>query len=403
MTERLYQQNGHLLSCTAKVLECTETENGFDIVLDRTVIFDNEGGQPCDFGTIGDARVLGCDSVDRKILHHADKALPVDSEQIVTLDWERRFDFMQQHTGEHILSYAAYKLFGVNNVGFHLSEEYTTIDLDRMLSKDQLEQAELLANDYVRRNLAVSSHCFDTEEELLTSGLPIRKQAEGLHTPIRIVQIEDCDCCTCCAPHCLSTGEVGQILVKDFISYKGGMRITFFCGQRALRYAQAQRNVLDTISRAFSTSYDQVPSALSSQQEELKALHKTVREFGEQISRYQAMELVDHAESIGQYKLVLSVLDSVPAERLKSLADKTLKESKTLTVLFSKGSEKLSYILMTTKDSGLDMGEFCQIVNAATGGKGGGRDQMAQGSSPNAAIAEDICAQLHDYFTKRLK
>lgn len=401
-TERLYQENGHLKECEATVLDCRKTDFGYDILLDRTVVFDNEGGQPCDLGKIGDAVILGCDNVNGEILHHVDKALVSGKTYPVEIDWTRRFDFMQQHTGEHILSYAAYNLFGVNNVGFHLSQEYTTIDLDRMLTAEELQQAEQLANSYVHQNLPVRSYRFETEEELGKANLPVRKHAEGLHTPIRIVQIENCDCCTCCAPHCLFTGEVGLILLKDWIAYKGGIRITFLCGKRALDYAESLREHMTILARQYSTSFDQVCASSLHLQEDCRNLHKTVREQNEELNRYLAEELLNKAEKIGKYTLVFDLLDHISQDRLKSLAEKTLKNGKTLTVLLLKGTDRLSYILTCTKDCDFDLGNFCQAVNAATGGKGGGRGQMAQGTSSNLSGLPETRDQLKNYFIKAL-
>ena len=187
MTKRLYLENSHLRSCEAVVEACLPTDGGFDLVLDQTVIFHNAGGQPCDTGRIGDAVITGCDERDGVLLHHADRALPVGARLPLTLDWPRRFDHMQQHTGEHLLSYAAYRLYGANNVGFHLARDTTTIDLDRPLDAAQLLEIQRLANQFVADDLPVQARCYDSETAL--SDLPLRKQAEGIRAPIRIVQI----------------------------------------------------------------------------------------------------------------------------------------------------------------------------------------------------------------------
>lgn len=403
MTERLYLTDSHMKSCETTVLRCTPTDAGFDILLDRTVIFDNAGGQPCDTGMLGDIRIIGCDEVVGELLHHADRAADVGSVLPMMLDWERRFDHMQQHTGEHLLSFAAYKLFGVNNVGFHLSTDETTIDFDAVLTAEQLHEAETLANRLVTDNRPITALYFDSVEALEQANLPLRKQAEGLHAPIRIVQVEGTDCCTCCAPHCKFTGEVGPILITSAIAYKGGMRLTFLCGERALRHAQKLHADIDGIARSFSTARENVPAAVAQLQQEQARLRRREKELLGELNTYVARDLLTAAEPAGKNTLILSLLEGVSPERLKSLALQTVQGSRTLTVLLGTANDRLGYVLACSKDLGLDMGELCQAVNAATGGRGGGRGTLAQGSAASAAGLSETAEQLRGYFLSRLK
>jgi len=403
MTRKRYLTDSHLTRCDATVLRCDKTDTGYDLLLDQTVIFDNAGGQPCDTGMLGDIRILGCDEVNGELLHHADKPAAVGTTLPLTLDWERRFDHMQQHTGEHLLSYAAYKLFGVNNVGFHLAAEETTIDFDAPLSPEGLAEAETFANRLVTDNRAVTAQCFESVEALEAANLPLRKQAEGLHAPIRIVRVEGADCCTCCAPHCKQTGEVGPILITSAIAYKGGMRLTFLCGGRALRYAQKLHRDMDTIARGFSTAREQVPTAVEQLREEASRLRRREKELTGELNAYIARDLAAGAEPAGRNTLILSVLAGTSADRLKSLALQTVQGSRTLTVLFGTANDRLFYVLACSKDLGLDMGELCQAVNAATGGRGGGRNTLAQGSAATPAGLTETAEQLKGYFLSRLK
>lgn len=400
MTKRLYLENSHLRSCEAVVEACLPTDGGFDLVLDQTVIFHNAGGQPCDTGRIGDAVITGCDERDGVLLHHADRALPVGVRLPLTLDWPRRFDHMQQHTGEHLLSYAAYRLYGANNVGFHLARDTTTIDLDRPLDAAQLLEIQRLANQFVADDLPVQARCYDSEAAL--SDLPLRKQAEGIRAPIRIVQIEGADCCTCCAPHCQRTSEVGGILITDAAAYKGGMRLNFLCGQRALSYAAGLHGDMDRLARRFSTARDNVVQAVTKLQDECAQLRRRQRELTDALNGYLARELLAGAKAAGRCRLIVSVLPEIAPDRLKALAQMTLRQSKTLTLLMSAQAGRLSYVLSATEDLGLDMGELCQAVNAATGGKGGGRGTLAQGAGPASAGLAETAEQLTAYFEKRL-
>ena len=403
MTERLYLTDSHLTRCDATVLRCDKTDSGYDLILDRTIIFDNAGGQPCDTGMLGEIRILGCDEVDGELLHHADRPAAVGATLPLVLDWERRFDHMQQHTGEHLLSYAAYKLFGVNNVGFHLAAEETTIDFDAPLTVEGLAEAETLANRYITDNRSVSAQYFESVEALEAANLPLRKQADGLHAPIRIVRVEGADCCTCCAPHCKQTGEVGPILITSAIAYKGGMRLTFLCGERALRYAKKLHRDMDGIARGFSTARENVPTAVEQLRDEVSRLRRREKELLGELNTYIARDLIAAAEPAGKNTLILSVLEGAGPDRLKSLALQSVQQSRTLAVLLGTANDRLAYVLACSKDLGLDMGELCQAVNAATGGRGGGRNTLAQGSAASTAGLRETAEQLKGYFMSRLK
>lgn len=399
MTQRLFDQDSHLTEAEALVVSCVPSEHGFDVVLDRTVFFPEGGGQPSDTGTIGDANVSHVREERGEILHSTDRALLPGQRVLCRIDWARRFDFMQQHTGEHLLSFSFYRLFAAANVGFHLALDYATIDFDKPLDRGQIATAEQLANSYVWRNLPVSATFYESEEEVRS--LPLRKHAEGLTAPIRIVSIQDADLCTCCAPHCSFTGEIGSIFVADATAYKGGTRITFLCGERALARNRAVYDDMDTLARRFSTARESVVSAVQKLSDDYGALKKSERELCRALNGYLAAELSAAAAPAGRYSVVTGLFADMDAGRLKDLAQSAAAE-KTLALLFGAGSGKLGYVLATGAAFPLDVSELMPAVNAATGGKGGGRGSLAQGMAPSAAGAEETLAQLKNYFVKRL-
>lgn len=405
MTTRLYLADSHLKECRARVLSLEDAEGGFDAVLDRTVFFPNAGGQPCDTGTLrfagGTAAVTGADERGGDVVHHLSHAVPPGTEVEAQIDWARRFDHMQQHTGEHLLSYAAYTLFDAVNVGFHLSGQYGTIDLDRPLDAAQLGAIERHANELLCRDLPVTAACFDSEEALARAGLPLRKHAEGLTAPIRIVSIEGADCCTCCAPHCARTGEIGQIFLADAIPWKGGVRVTFLCGLRALDHARRTHDALDAIARRFSTGRESAPAAVQKQFDDMAALRRRERALAARCNEYLAAELRAGAEPAGRAALVARLVDA-PGDRLRELAAQALCGSMLMLLLASDGA-RVQYVLRRSDDLPLDMGELCQAVNAALGGKGGGRGALAQGSAPAQAALDETLAQLRAYLMQRLR
>lgn len=400
MTEKLYQLDAHLRDCDATVLSCASAEGGFLVTLDRSVLFPEGGGQSCDLGRIGAARVLDVQERGGEAYHLVDRALPVGGVQHVSLDWARRFDYMQQHTGEHLVSFAAWKLCGAKNIGFHLGDEYATIHFDKPLTEEDLRRMALLVNEIIAENRAVRCISYASEEALLEAGVELRKHAEGLTAPIRIVSIDGADCCTCCAPHCARTGEIGHALITDAAPFKRGTRITYLCGMRASRFAMAEHALLDSLALRFSTARAEVAHAVEKQEAALSASRRRCRELGAQLNAYLAKELIEQAERAGKAQLVVARLTGFDAARAKALLD-TLLSEKTLALLLYETDGAQRYELGCTADIGLDMGELAQAVNAATGGKGGGRGTRAQGMAP-APVAAETAEQLKRYLAARL-
>ena len=327
MTKRLFDQDSHLTQAESVVVSCVAAGDAFDVVLDQTVFFPEGGGQPSDTGTLGDALVSHVREEGGEIYHRVDRALTVGSAVTGSIDWARRFDFMQQHTGEHLLSFSFYHLFSASNIGFHLAVDYATIDFDKPLSGEQIAEAELLANQFVWRNLPVSVTYYEDEEAV--QDLPLRKQAEGLAPPIRVVAIEHADMCTCCAPHCYHSGEVGSVFVSDASSYKGGTRITFFCGERALKLHRAQHDTLDAIARRFSRPREEALLAVKKLSDDYGALKKRERELIRDLNGYLSAELLTAAAQAGKCRVVVHFIRGLDAARLKDLAQAVSKEKNT--------------------------------------------------------------------------
>ena len=410
MTEKLYYLDSHCAEHGATVLACEKADGGFAVTLDRSALFPEGGGQPADHGTIDGVAVLdvqergagaGADAV-----HLCAGPLPVGKSVRVRLDWARRFDLMQQHTGEHLLSFAFYKLFSANNVGFHLAETYATIDFDKPLSRAEITEAERLANTFVWRDLPVTATFYDTEEAALAA-LPVRKHAAGLVPPIRIVSVEGADCCTCCAPHCAHTGEVGAIFVLDSAAYKGGTRITFYCGGRALNDARTEHDALDAIARRFSVSRDKAEAAVAKLSDDFAESRRREKLLAAALNAYEAAAFRAEADAVnaghgGARAPIVRLVEQADAQRLRDLAVKVAGDDG-FAALFARENGRLSYVLAKGASLPLDISDAAAAVNAAVNGKGGGRGQLAQGTAPDGAHLCDAIEQLSAYFTKRLK
>jgi len=399
MTKRLYDLDSHQITAESTVLSCVAAGEQFDVVLDQTVFFPEGGGQPSDTGTLGAANVLHVREEEGEIYHRVDRALAVGSSVTGTIDWTRRFDLMQQHTGEHLLSFSFYDLFAASNVGFHLALDYATIDFDKPVSREEIAEAELLANRFVWKNLPVQATFYTSEAEV--AALPLRKHAEGLVPPIRIVHVEGADMCTCCAPHCHTTGEIGSVFVADASSYKGGTRITFFCGERALKLQRAQHDDLDAVARRFSCQREGVVNAVKKLSDDFGALKKSERELAKALNGYMAAEFAASAAQAGKFRVVAQLVSGVDAGRLKDLAQ-SVSAGKTIALLLSESEGRLLYVLSTGDGFPLDVNELMPAVNGALGGKGGGRGTLAQGTAPSAVGAKEALEQVRSYFVKRL-
>ena len=397
MTERLYLVDSHLFENECTVLSCAPAKEGFDVIVDRTVFFPNKGGQPCDTGVLGSVRVVDVREVGEDLVLRTEGPLPAGAVVTGHIDEGRRLDIMEQHTGEHVLSWCAYKLFDAVNVGFHCALTYATLDLDKPLTPEQVLEMEDMANGLVRRNLPVTAAIYESEEAL--QGVPLRKHAEGLVAPIRVVSIRDADSCTCCAPHVRSTGEIGVIKIVSAVAYKGGMRMTFLCGGRAMKQFQKLQTAVDAIARKFSTAGDEVLSAVEKQEAELKAVKKEKADLTARLEGYLTAELKAQAEDVKGKKLLVKLTDTDP-KRLRPLALATLPE-KGLTLLLTERNGQLSYVLCANGLK-LDMGELIPAVNLALGGRGGGRGTLAQGSAPTPSGLPETVEQLRTYLKQRL-
>ncbi|MBQ1631372.1 MAG: hypothetical protein II049_00960, partial [Clostridia bacterium] len=227
-------------------------------------------------------------------------------------------------------------------------------------------------------------------------GIPLRKHAEGLTAPIRIVTIEGSDACTCCAPHVRRTGEIGQLKIVEAIPYKGGTRCTFLCGMRALRHAQTMQDTVSSIALRFSTARDQAEAAVAKQADELSEAKKALRQAYAALDEYLAAALKAAAEDVKGTKLIVKTLGGVDAKRLRNLAGATMTD-KALSVLFSDAGERVSYLLASNGIKA-DMGVLIAAVNTALNGNGGGRGTLAQGSAKTPADLAETVESLKTYF-----
>jgi alanyl-tRNA synthetase len=392
MTERLYYLDSSLLAFSAEVLSSSPAGDGFHVRLNRTAFYPTSGGQPFDTGTLGGARVREViDPPDGdesgEIVHVVDKPLAVGSTVDGAIDRDRRLDHMQQHTGQHILSAAFDRTAGARTVSFHLGAETSTIDLAREVSPAEIAAAERAANDVVWDDRRVAIR-FATDEE--AAAMPLRKESARTGT-LRLIEVPGFDLSACGGTHVASTGVIGIIAVSGWERFKGGSRVSFVCGARALRAHAQLRDTLTAASRALSVGALEVPETIIRLQAEAKTLHSRVKQLQEQVTTQLAGELRASAvPGRGGSRVLAAVQPGWDAAALKHLALAIVSAPGMAVVLMGEG-QPVPVVVARSSDVALDAGAWMKDATVELGGRGGGRPELAQGGL--TAGTNDILAR----------
>lgn len=373
MTEKLYYTDSHIHEFSARVLSCEKAKKGFAVVLDKTAFFPEGGGQPADTGIIGPAAVRDVQEQNGEIFHYTDQALTPGEEYACALDWEQRLCRMQNHSGEHIVSGITHKLYGFDNVGFHMGAECMTIDFSGELSWEQLTEIETLANQAVRDDLPVKT-CFPGPEAL--SQMEYRSKLE-LTRDVRIVEIPGTDRCACCAPHVKRTGEIGLIKLLSAERHRGGVRIELVCGMDALRECRLMQENVTAVSGLLSAKRARSAAAVERVLAEQASLKERVAELSMALARLKA-------EHFGYTEGNICVFDKVLDEvALRELVNLLMEKCGGMAGAFS-GSDETGYMYIIGSKN-IDLRSHSREINAAINGKGGGTAEMIRGRASTTA------------------
>ena len=377
MTEKLYEQDSMLKSCLATVLSCAEDKRGYAVVLDRTVFFPEGGGQLSDRGTLGGVKMTYAAQRGSEVVHYCERPLPVGAQVEAVLDWQARLDHMQQHAGEHILSHAVWKLFGANNIGFHMGERLVTIDLDKELTAAELEQAEDYANRQIWEDKPITvSYLPHTE----LPALVMRKKNEKLTGTLRIVTVADGDICTCCGTHPLRTGMIGLIRINRFDKHKDGIRVEFLCGRWALEDARRKNEYVWQAGRLLSMKPEGVPQGLRKLQEEVTELNERLKAQTAKLYEFLAPQLLAQAAvDEGGIKYVAAAQEDCSAADAKLLLNKLLADGRTVAAVVYRSGERINFVLGSGEQTQADCRSLCRKAGELFGGRGGGSQHFAQG------------------------
>ena len=384
MTERLYYTDSYLTEFEATVVEAGERDGRPYVVLDRSAFYPTSGGQPHDTGVLGDRQVV--DVLDRDddgaVVHVLDA--PLSQPRVHgRIDWSRRLDHMQHHTGQHVLSAAFVRTANLPTVSFHLGAELCTIDLAGAAGADEVRRAEDAANLVVWENRPVTVR-FVSEAE--AAQLPLRKTPVRGGT-LRIVEVADHDLSACGGTHVPRTGVVGAIAVQSWEKYKGGTRVSFVCGGRVVARFRGYRDTVADVVRQLSIQPDELPAAVSRLQGEARDLRQQVKALGETLAGYEADDLARGAEPVGHTLVVCRVIDGRDAAGLKSLAQAVASKSRHLAVLIS-GAAPVQVVIARAPDAQGDAAALLKALIAKFGGRGGGKPEAAQGGGLQGTPAE---------------
>jgi alanyl-tRNA synthetase len=385
MTDRLYYHDPYLREFDATVVETTTHEGKPAIVLDRTAFYPTSGGQPFDVGTLSGSRVIDvvdADDDSGRILHIVDRA-PDAGPVVGQIDWPRRFDHMQQHTGQHVLSAAFDRLLGVRTESFHLGADYSTIDLARELSASEIARAEEEANRIVWEDRPVAIH-FARADEIATLALRKEPKREGT---LRLIDVQDFDLSACGGTHVARTGAIGIILVAASERFRGGSRVTFLCGGRALTGFRALRDAVAGSVRALSVLPAELPAAIERLQADGKELRRQVKDFQSRVASQEADALADAAVGAGPVRLVAATLAGWDAAGLKSIATRIVERPGHVAVLVG-DPPPAPLVVARASDTAIDAAAVLKQLLERHGGKGGGRPEMAQGGGVTASGAD---------------
>ena len=375
-TEKLYYQDPFLREFTATVLSCEEAKGAYLVVLDRTAFYPEGGGQPADHGTLGDAAVTDVHEKGGVVFHTCEKAVEIGQTVTGHIDWARRFDHMQQHSGEHIISGILCADYHCDNVGFHLGTDVVTIDYNADISWEQALDAERKANEVIWADRAVEI-AYPSPQELAALDYRSKKALTG---QVRIVTFPEADCCACCGTHVARAGQVGLVKVLSCQKFREGVRLEILCGGRALRCLGAVYDQARAVGQRLSVKPQDIHAAVERLEAELSAAKARTAALEEQV--FAAMA----AENEGRGDVVL-FQPAMKGDSVRKLADAVAHRCGGLAAVFAGEEGRYAYALV--RADGQDISPLVKALNQALHGRGGGRNGFAQGSveAPQAEIS----------------
>ncbi|KPU46243.1 alanine--tRNA ligase [Oxobacter pfennigii] len=382
--EKIYLNHPYTSNFTANITDVIEQNGQFFVILDRTAFYPEGGGQPSDAGLIGELKVSYVYEENDIIYHQVDRKPETLKDVQCSIDWERRFDHMQQHCGQHILSAAFLKILDGATAGFHLGEEYVSVDIsiDELKDEDAVK-AEDAANEIIQRNLPVKLHYPEIHE---LESFNLRKQP-SVEENIRIVEVSDFDFSPCGGTHPAFTGEIGLIKIRRWEKYKDSIRVEFLCGNRAIKDYRWKNSYVNEISKLLSSKDTEVLENVKKAVADLHGANKDIKNFKDKLLSYEAAELYNNAEILGKVKIIKQMYENREFKELVSLSGKIIKLPHSIALLGLK-SQNAQMIFARSEDLNISMNDLFKEVLPLINGKGGGSPKSAQGGGTDISNLE---------------
>lgn len=366
MTEKLYYINQYLKEFEAEVVSCEKAENGsFNIILNKTAFFPEGGGQDADSGTLNGKEIEYVFEQGDDVCHVCKESFEIGEKVHGIIDFEKRFLIMQKHSGEHIFCGVAHSLYGVENVGFHVGHEFVTVDLDKVITPEQIKKAEEITNEIIWQNRKITSS-FPTHEEAENIEFRSKKEITG---QIRLVTIEDCDVCACCGTHVNYTGEIGALKITSISKKRAGSSITMQIGKAAFEDYCAKHDELAKLSNMLALKPLEIADGVQRLKDEIASLKYELAKF----------KLDAFAEKIKDLSGTVEVVfekDLAPDE-VRKMCDMLADKVTYAAVLSGTDESGYKYTIASRTE---DVRQIAKDFNAALNGRGGGKPEMVQGN-----------------------
>ncbi len=402
-TIKIYHKNPYTKEFKANITKIDQKPGKeVHIKLNQTAFYPEGGGQPCDLGFIGDFRVKNVFEKDGEI-YHVLEDIPKQFENLsCRIDWNRRFDFMQQHLGQHILSASFEKLFEAATIGFHLTENNLTVDIDKQLCHKDLDRVEYFSNQIVFGNLNVKTHYPSNDSEL--ASFPLRKDVAAYANP-RIVEIDQFDYSPCGGIHPKHTGEVGMIKMTNYSTHHDGLRIEFVCGNRALKDYAEKTHVLSTLKSELSCSENSLPARCKGMKEDFKEIVSKYKNTTDKLLTYQVDEMFGKSRVHNNHRIVSYIFETDSAKETSILTSKVLKKDSSAILILVCPTTNLTTVLLASSPSEnpLNLNLVLKGLLEKYDGKGGGKAHYAQGIINGEVVYEELIHYLYSKIALELE
>lgn len=396
--EKLYYDDPYLRDFTAEIVNIEEHLGKFRVTLDKTAFFPGGGGQSCDTGMIGDHKVIDVYE-ENDIVYHIVEKKPIKIHNVkCNIDSERRTDGMCQHLGQHVLSGCFFNLFNANTFAIHLGADVSTVDIYGVLTEEQIRTAERLANKVIGDALKVESF-IPTKSEL--KKVTLRRALPNTKEDIRIVKIgDDFDINACCGLHPKSTLDLRLIKIKKFEKHKEGTRIEFLSGNRAIEDSYKKDEFQNSICKYLNCNENEAVNGIKNLNNNLKEANEINKSLNITLANYQVKELIDNAETVGEFKIIKSIFDNENLKYINNVTSKLVETPNTITLMAIKSEDKVNLIFACTKGiKEIKVNEVLKDAISLIDGKGGGSPFMAQGAGKNNANLDGAL----DYAFNKIK